>query len=326
MSPSLPANPSLRHLKTQAKDLLNAHKEGASSAVNRLRILHGFAKKVDEKIVAAKVTLADCQFAIALEYGFAGWSDLKKHVTAKEKEMAAKNEKTPKSITEFKELADIWYLHSYAIQRVLREVDTRTLAMALSGAPHRIETCILRNMSERAGQMIRQDIEYLGQISQKDIEWARDQIIGIMNKLMAAGEIEMAGETKSRLARKSGGSSELRSMFEKEWDRPISQKNMEELVTFLRLISRASRQFAFLALEDLLERIDDEYLKMGLRLAVDGVEPARFEDIMESRRKTLVAAYDKRLEVMLTALKRIQAGDAPALVELACRALLPAES
>jgi ankyrin repeat protein len=71
MSRSLPPQPSLDHLKKQAKELLHAFREGDASAVKLLgtgRTTPGGPK------------LADAQRAIALEYGYSSWSKLKEHV------------------------------------------------------------------------------------------------------------------------------------------------------------------------------------------------------------------------------------------------------
>ena len=84
MTPSLPANPSLRFLKEQAKDVLKAHKAGDSSSCQVLRKLRRFAATADADILAAKVPLKEVQFALAMFYGFKSWDELQKHVTARD--------------------------------------------------------------------------------------------------------------------------------------------------------------------------------------------------------------------------------------------------
>jgi bifunctional DNase/RNase len=82
MSKSLPVNPSLEHLKNEAKALLKAHEDGAAAVCSILKLLQRFSKASDREILGAEVSLQEVQFALALEYGFASWPDLKKHVTA----------------------------------------------------------------------------------------------------------------------------------------------------------------------------------------------------------------------------------------------------
>jgi hypothetical protein len=63
---SLPSNPSLKHLKCQAKDLLNALTQGDPEAVARTREFHPkFTGMRDDEIRTAKLSLADAQLIIA---------------------------------------------------------------------------------------------------------------------------------------------------------------------------------------------------------------------------------------------------------------------
>jgi len=75
----LPGRPSLEHLKHQAKDLLRSPR--TLDVCQRLREFHPrFRSLSDDAIVAAPLSLAGAQLAIAREYGFASWSRLKRHV------------------------------------------------------------------------------------------------------------------------------------------------------------------------------------------------------------------------------------------------------
>ncbi|HTD36522.1 MAG TPA: ankyrin repeat domain-containing protein [Candidatus Limnocylindrales bacterium] len=77
----LPANPDLRHLKHQARDLLNAQRRGDRAALQRLREFHPrFAAASDDTIAAARLALNDALFSIAREYGFPSWPALKAFV------------------------------------------------------------------------------------------------------------------------------------------------------------------------------------------------------------------------------------------------------
>ncbi len=81
-SGSLPLRPSLEHLKKQAKALLKAVNKGDRDAALRFRLSRpALAKASDTEIATAKLSLRDAQAAIAREYGFESWSDLKQRVT-----------------------------------------------------------------------------------------------------------------------------------------------------------------------------------------------------------------------------------------------------
>jgi hypothetical protein len=77
----LPSNPSLDHLKHQAKDLLKGHAARDLQAAQRIREFHPTFKVAgDAEIFSAGFRLADAQLAIAREYGFPSWTRLKSHV------------------------------------------------------------------------------------------------------------------------------------------------------------------------------------------------------------------------------------------------------
>jgi Lon protease-like protein len=83
MRRELPPKPNLEHLKAQAKDLLQACKRGEREAFSRIRAaVPAFAHKSDAELARAPLALHDAQSAIAREYGFASWAELRTKVTA----------------------------------------------------------------------------------------------------------------------------------------------------------------------------------------------------------------------------------------------------
>lgn len=77
----LPSNPSLDHLKYQAKDLLKEHLAHTPGTAQRLREFHPrFGGASDAEIFDARLRLSDAQLAIAREYGFPSWTRLKRHI------------------------------------------------------------------------------------------------------------------------------------------------------------------------------------------------------------------------------------------------------
>jgi hypothetical protein len=80
MTKSLPPKANLEQLKNQAKDILKAHKSGDTSCCHTFRQLHDYNGKPDDEIIRSKVSLSQVQFALAIEYGFKSWSELKARV------------------------------------------------------------------------------------------------------------------------------------------------------------------------------------------------------------------------------------------------------
>ena len=78
---ALPHNPSLEHLKYQAKDLLKGHAARDRTVAQRIREFHPrWVKASDTAIFDAPFRLSDAQLAIAREYGFASWARLKRRI------------------------------------------------------------------------------------------------------------------------------------------------------------------------------------------------------------------------------------------------------
>lgn len=89
---------------------------------------------------------------------------------------------------------DIVNLDDRAIQRVLREVDTKDLAMSLKGTKEDVKEKIFKNMSERAQGMLRDEMEYMGPVRAKEVQEIQTKIVGIIRTLEVAGEIIVARE------------------------------------------------------------------------------------------------------------------------------------
>lgn len=84
---------------------------------------------------------------------------------------------------------DIITLDNASIQRVTREVDPKDLALALKGSSEEVSNIIFSNMSKRAGQTLKEDIEFMGPVRLVDVEKAQQSIVAIIRRLDEAGEI-----------------------------------------------------------------------------------------------------------------------------------------
>jgi len=95
---------------------------------------------------------------------------------------------------------DILLVNDKGIQSVLKEVDNDDLALALKTASDELKEKIFNNMSERAAQLITEDMEYMGPVRLSDVEAAQQKIVDVVRRLEDAGEIIIQGR---------GGESEL---------------------------------------------------------------------------------------------------------------------
>ena len=88
---------------------------------------------------------------------------------------------------------DLLYVDDRGIQRVLREVDKRDLAMSLKVVDDKLKEKVLRNMSERAQELLKEEIQYMGPVRLKEVEGAQTRIVEIVKQLEDQGEIVVAG-------------------------------------------------------------------------------------------------------------------------------------
>lgn len=79
------------------------------------------------------------------------------------------------------------------IQTLLREVSTDNLVLALKGTDDAIKDKIFRNMSQRAAEMLRDDLESRGPVKLSDVESAQKEIITIARRLADEGQLSLGG-------------------------------------------------------------------------------------------------------------------------------------
>jgi flagellar motor switch protein FliG len=84
---------------------------------------------------------------------------------------------------------DIVRLNDRGVQELLKNVDTRQLAVALKGADADVQETVFRNLSERARENLRDEIEILQGLRPSDIRDARKAVVAIVRQLEEAGTI-----------------------------------------------------------------------------------------------------------------------------------------
>lgn len=89
---------------------------------------------------------------------------------------------------------DILRVNDKGIQAVLKEVENDALSLALKTASEELKTKIFGNMSERAAQLIREEMEFMGPVRVSDVEAAQQKVVDIVRRLEDAGEVVLAGK------------------------------------------------------------------------------------------------------------------------------------
>jgi len=88
---------------------------------------------------------------------------------------------------------DLVYIEDRGIQRILREVDKNDLALSLKVADEKLKDKIFNNMSERAKELLKEELSYLGPVRLKEVEAAQTRVVEIVKQLEDQGEIVVAG-------------------------------------------------------------------------------------------------------------------------------------
>ena len=88
---------------------------------------------------------------------------------------------------------DIMKIDDRGIREVLKEISNEDLTMSLKTAPEELREKFFKNLSERAGNMIREDLEIMGPVKLSEVESAQQNIVKQVRRLEAEGRIVIAG-------------------------------------------------------------------------------------------------------------------------------------
>ncbi|RMF60646.1 MAG: flagellar motor switch protein FliG, partial [Calditrichaeota bacterium] len=102
-------------------------------------------------------------------------------------------QKDPELATEIKNLMfvfeDLIRLRDRDIQKILKSVDSKTLAMALKVASEELKEKVFNNMSQQAAENLKEEIQYLGPVRLREVEEAQLQIVEQVREMENRGEI-----------------------------------------------------------------------------------------------------------------------------------------
>lgn len=88
---------------------------------------------------------------------------------------------------------DILLIDDQGVAEILKRVDRKALSYALKGTSEELQAQIFRNMSSRAVEMLKEEMEYLGAVKLKEVEKAQHQIVEVVRQLEEEGIITIGG-------------------------------------------------------------------------------------------------------------------------------------
>ena len=95
--------------------------------------------------------------------------------------------------------ADVAQIDARGIQLLLREVSSDTLTLALKGSDDAVKEKIFANMSKRAAEMLRDDLDAKGPVRLSDVEAAQKEILAVARRLADSGVIALGGRGGEQL-------------------------------------------------------------------------------------------------------------------------------
>jgi len=114
------------------------------------------------------------------------------------------SQKNPEMVEEIRRLMfvfeDIGKLDDKGIQTVLKNVENSQWSLALKGASPELKEKIFGNMSQRAGEMLKEELEFLGAVKLSAVEAKQQEVVDIVRRLEGSGELELnAGSEEEEL-------------------------------------------------------------------------------------------------------------------------------
>ena len=196
----------LSHLPPdQSAEILAEFKEDIrAEAIMRIATIG----KVSPQLVSEIEHVVDqiAESSLSQNLAQAGGSQLVANILNKSNNAVAKamlesiEDKKPEMALEIKRLMflfeDIVLIDDKGIQRILKDVDKKDLALALKVSDEKIRAKIFKNMSERAAAVVKEELEYMGPVKLKEVEGAQMRIVDLVKLLEENDEIAIGGRGK----------------------------------------------------------------------------------------------------------------------------------
>ena len=94
---------------------------------------------------------------------------------------------------------DLKNIDDKGIQALMREVSSDVLVLALKAADDELKTKIFGNMSKRAAELLKEDLEVKGPVRVSEVEGAQREILAVTRRMADAGEITMGGTSEAMI-------------------------------------------------------------------------------------------------------------------------------
>jgi len=88
---------------------------------------------------------------------------------------------------------DVLLIDDQGMREIIQRIEKKTLTIALKGTSEELRNQFFRNMSQRAVEMLREDMDVMGPIKVREVEFSQQQIVAVVRKLDEDGVISLKG-------------------------------------------------------------------------------------------------------------------------------------
>ena len=292
----LPPNPSLRHLKNEAKSLHRSICDGDRNAVSAARThLRRLSDIGDAEVADAGVTLQESQHIIAREYGFSDWTELLEAVE-------------PSGGVDG--LGLIASLPPRELGTLLRTADRRDVVNLLIGKDDAERARLLDSLSPRMRRWAESDLASSAEIAADDAQASRARIESTLRELTENGR-------SGRPAEERGTTPSDPYNFPHELieliRQPVTELSEDELGRILRALTEFVSANGLNACEEIADAAH-QFIGEGLRLIIDGREPDLVCDLLETHTSAMLRKRRSQYSIIIEAMTSVWSGDNPRIV------------
>ena len=290
---ALPPNPSLRHLKNEAKQLLRALEDGSREAAARVRAhLRRVGGAKESHIEPSEVSLQEAQHVVAREYGFATWVELADAVE-----------------TRFERIAELSREH---LEQLFRETEQRDLITALKDVDTATTDRLVSDMTTGVARYIRSEVE-LCRATDEEVRQVRQRILAAAQRLGTEGRITWppvpGGTPPPAEPVAIEPPVELDVLV-----RPLEQLGIDEIRQALHGLARLAQGHGIQALDRVGSPVSSRFVQEALKITADGTAPDLILDTLVTRGQTMVRHMETRMRIIIEGAAATRAGDNPGVV------------
>lgn len=222
-----------------------------------------------------------------------------------------------------KVMDDIARLSQRDIQILFHQTDLalRDLAVAVKVGGPELGKRVFANISAHLGLMVREEMEYVGPLSEGDADDVQARLQATLHRLQEASRIggplpeEELGEDNA-FEPDDDFVSAQRAIQESLESRSLPELDFDEITESVGHLARCARKLGILyAFGDLVTVGSDSLLRLCLQMIVDGFVPTRVADVCDTQTRTLMRNHRTQCRMIAEAVAGIRQADHPRVVE-----------